>query len=107
MGVIDFQQVILAGISDDLPKLKPFDKSVSHAPKRKDILSVEEKRLALRNALRYFPQKHHAVLAKDRGWRLSPAFDLSPTPMIALERRDLAMTCGRVGRYANREIILS
>lgn len=51
--------------------------------------------------------RNHAVLAKDRGWRLSPAFDLSPTPMIALERRDLAMVCGNAGRYANRENLLS
>jgi serine/threonine-protein kinase HipA len=51
--------------------------------------------------------RNHAVLAKDRGWRLSPAFDLTPTPMIALERRDLAMACGSVGRYANRENLLS
>ena len=51
--------------------------------------------------------RNHALLAKDRGWRLSPAFDLTPTPMIALERRDLAMTCGNVGRYANRNNLLS
>jgi len=51
--------------------------------------------------------RNHAVLAKDRGWRLSPAFDLSPTPMIALERRDLAMACGSAGRYANRKNLLS
>jgi serine/threonine-protein kinase HipA len=51
--------------------------------------------------------RNHAVLAKDRGWRLSPAFDLTPTPMIALERRDLAMACGSAGRYANRENLLS
>jgi urocanate hydratase len=65
MGVIDFQQAILAGIPDDLPKPKLVDKSISHAPKRKDILTVEEKRLALRNALRYFPKKHHSILAKE------------------------------------------
>ena len=51
--------------------------------------------------------RNHAVLAKDRGWRLSPSFDLTPTPMIALERRDLAMACGSAGRYANRENLLS
>jgi serine/threonine-protein kinase HipA len=51
--------------------------------------------------------RNHAVLAKDRGWRLSPAFDLTPTPMIALERRDLAMACGSAGCYANRENLLS
>jgi serine/threonine-protein kinase HipA len=51
--------------------------------------------------------RNHAVLAKDRGWRLSPAYDLTPAPMIALERRDLAMACGNDGRYANRENLLS
>jgi len=51
--------------------------------------------------------RNHAVLAKDRGWRLSPAFDLTPTPMIASERRDFAMACGNAGRYANRENLLS
>ena len=65
MRAIDFQQVILAGIPNDLPEVKPFDKSVSHAPKRKDILSVEEKQLALRNALRYFPNKNHRILVKE------------------------------------------
>ena len=58
-----FQEVLLAGIPDVLPAPKPLDPTVSHAPKRKDILSEEEKVLALRNALRYFPRKHHAVLA--------------------------------------------
>ncbi len=61
----NFQDVIKAGIPDELPALKPFDNSVSHAPKRKDILSKEEKALAVRNALRYFPKKHHPVLAKE------------------------------------------
>jgi len=51
--------------------------------------------------------RNHALLAKDRVWRLSPAFDLTPTPTIALERRDLAMACGSAGRYANRNNLLS
>ncbi|PIV57511.1 MAG: urocanate hydratase [Bacteroidetes bacterium CG02_land_8_20_14_3_00_31_25] len=53
------------GIPDVLPEVKPFDKNINHAPKRKDILSVTEKKLALKNALRYFPQKHHKILAKE------------------------------------------
>jgi len=61
----DFQKEILAGIPDELPQPKPYDPSINHAPKRKDILSPEEKVLALKNALRYFPAKHHAVLAKE------------------------------------------
>ena len=61
----DFQKEILAGIPDVLPAPKPYDPTINHAPKRKDILSEEEKVLAIRNALRYFPAKHHAVLAKE------------------------------------------
>ena len=61
----DFQKEILAGIPDELPCVKEYDVTVNHAPKRKDILTKEEKRLALRNALRYFPAKHHAVLAPE------------------------------------------
>jgi len=60
-----FQEDILAGIPDILPEPRPYDHTVSHAPRRKDILSPEEKVLALKNALRYFPQKHHAVLAPE------------------------------------------
>jgi len=51
--------------------------------------------------------RNHAVLAKDQHWRLSPAFDLTPTPSISVERRDLAMSCGNQGRYANRENLMS
>ena len=60
-----FQQSILQGIPDQLPPAKPYDKSVAHAPVRKDILTTEEKKLALRNALRYFPKKFHATLAPE------------------------------------------
>lgn len=56
---------IREGIPDTLPPACALDPSVSHAPKRKDILTAEEKKLALRNALRYFPQKHHATLAPE------------------------------------------
>ncbi|MBL7964561.1 MAG: urocanate hydratase [Flavobacteriales bacterium] len=60
-----FQQTIREGIPDVLPPARPLDNSVSHAPKRKDILTPEEKKLALRNALRYFHPKHHAALAPE------------------------------------------
>ena len=55
----------MAGIPDILPEPKPYDEKVNHAPKRKDILTPEQKELALRNALRYFPKKHHALLAPE------------------------------------------
>ncbi len=61
----DFQKDILSGIPDVLPDPKPYDHSVNHAPKRKDILTPEEKQLALRNALRYFPAKFHETLAPE------------------------------------------
>jgi len=61
----DFQREILAGIPDELPAAKPYDRSINHAPRRKDILTEEQKRLALKNALRYFPSKHHALLARE------------------------------------------
>ena len=61
----DFQKEILAGIPEDLPEIKEYDKSINHAPKRKDILTKEEKRLAIKNALRYFPERHHAQLAQE------------------------------------------
>lgn len=60
-----FQEEILAGIPAELPEARPYDKEINHAPKRKDILTPEQKVLALKNALRYFPARHHAVLAKE------------------------------------------
>ena len=60
-----FAEEIRAGIPDRLPQPKPSDASINHAPRRKDILTPEEKRLALRNALRYFPKKFHAELAPE------------------------------------------
>ena len=51
--------------------------------------------------------RNHAVFAKERDWRISPAFDLTPSPVIAIDRRDLAMECGKFGRFANRENLLS
>lgn len=55
----------MAGIPAELPQPKPYDTAINHAPKRKDILSDEEKVLAIKNALRYFPKEHHAVLAAE------------------------------------------
>ncbi len=65
MDSITFKQTILAGIPDKLPPAPVYDVTVNHAPKRKDILSAAEKKLALRNALRYFEPKHHAILAPE------------------------------------------
>ena len=61
----DFRSQIAEGIPSRLPEAKPYDKSVNHAPRRKDILSPDEKKLALRNALRYFPVQLHETLAPE------------------------------------------
>lgn len=61
----EFMADIRAGIPNTLPDPQPYDHTVNHAPKRKDILTSEEKKLALRNALRYFPKKFHATLAPE------------------------------------------
>jgi urocanate hydratase len=61
----EFQSYILQGIPSQLPEVKPYESNINHAPKRKAILNDEEKKLALKNALRYFDPKHHAVLAKE------------------------------------------
>jgi urocanate hydratase len=60
-----FQEQIKEGIPQQIPSLKQFDATINHAPKRKDILTLEEKKLALRNALRYFPKEQHGILAKE------------------------------------------
>ncbi len=61
----EFQKVVLQGIPKELPSPKPYDPEISHAPKRKEILTIIEKKLAVKNALRYFDKKHHEVLAKE------------------------------------------
>ena len=88
-----FKEEILAGIPQNrLPEAKPYDKNINHAPKRKDILTDNEKELALRNALRYFPEKLHAELApefakelKDYGriymYRYRPDYEIYARPI--------------------------
>jgi len=65
-----FKQEILAGIPKTLPSKKEYNNTVNHAPKRKDILSKEEKELAIRNALRYFPAAWHETLAPEFAYEL-------------------------------------
>ncbi len=62
---MNFKEEILQGIPRELPPFKAYDKNVNHAPKRKDILRPDEKKLAVRNALRYFKEEWHPVLAKE------------------------------------------
>jgi urocanate hydratase len=61
----EFKNCILEGIPEMLPANQPYDSTINHAPVRKDILNAEQKRLSLRNALRYFDKKHHSVLAPE------------------------------------------
>lgn len=83
----EFKAAICAGIPDVLPEPREYDKEVNHAPKRKEILTEDEKKLALRNALRYFPKKFHKTLApefaaelRDYGriymYRFRPTYDM-------------------------------
>lgn len=65
MTIEDIKADICVGIPPTIPPAKKYDLSINHAPKRKEILSLEEKKLALRNALRYFPKSQHAELAKE------------------------------------------
>ena len=87
-----FKEEILQGIPAGLPEAKPYDKDINHAPKRKDILSPEEKVLALKNALRYFPKALHQDLApefakelKDYGriymYRYRPSYKIYARPI--------------------------
>ncbi len=62
---MDFKKQILQGIPNELPSKKAYPKNANSAPKRKDILSLDEKKLALKNALRYFPKKWHTQLSKE------------------------------------------
>jgi urocanate hydratase len=65
MQEMNLKSQILEGIPTELPPLKPYDTKVNHAPRRKDILSKEEKKLAIKNALRYFPENLHSELAPE------------------------------------------
>lgn len=89
---MNFKETILQGIPDELPSPKPYDPTVNHAPKRKDILNEEEKKLAVRNALRYFPEKFHNTLAPEFAeelktygriymYRFRPDYDMYARPI--------------------------
>ncbi len=92
MTLEQFQEEIRAGIPDVLPAAKPYDPQINHAPRRKKILTPAERELALRNALRYFPEKHHPLLAKEFAeelrrygriymYRLRPDYEMYARPI--------------------------
>ena len=65
MNTSEFKRLVSQGIPSELPDPKPYDNELNHAPKRKDILGRSEKKLALKNALRYFPERFHNALARE------------------------------------------
>jgi urocanate hydratase len=65
MTAVDFKKQVCEGIPEEMPQVKPYDERINHAPKRKAILDREERKLAVKNALRYFPVKFHRVLAEE------------------------------------------
>ena len=94
----DFHQAVAEGIPSVLPPKRPYDTEVNHAPRRKDILTDAEKRLALRNALRYFPAQMHAELAPEFAdelrtygriymYRLRPDYEMYARPIDAYPAR--------------------
>ena len=95
-----FKEQILQGIPDELPPQKSIDPSISHAPKRKDILSQEEKKLAIRNALRYFHPKHHEVLAPEFYYELQQFGRI----YMYRFRPDYAMYARPIGEYPGKSL---
>lgn len=96
----EFQTLVLSGIPAGLPVPKPYDTAINHAPKRKDILNADEKKLAIRNALRYFDKQHHAVLAKEFAeelkaygriymYRFRPDYKIYARPILDYPHRSL------------------
>lgn len=95
---MDFKEQIRLGIPDELPAVKPYDEEISHAPVRKDILGPDEKKLAIRNALRYFPKQWHVELAREFAeelqrygriymYRFRPDYDMCARPIDAYPAR--------------------
>ena len=87
-----FAEEIRLGIPEFLPEPMPYDININHAPKRKEILTAEERQLALRNALRYFPKQLHAQLAPEfidelnrygriYMYRYRPSYDMYARPI--------------------------
>jgi urocanate hydratase len=100
MTIPDFKKSVYEGIPSVLPPLKPYDHDINHAPKRKDILSQAEKKLAIKNALRYFPEKFHSVLATEFAgeleeygriymYRFRPDYEIKARHICELPHRSL------------------
>ena len=98
MTLQEFQADLRGGIPHVLPEPQAYDNSVSHAPKRKDILSAEDKKLALQNALRYFPKEQHAQLLPEFAQELK---DYGRIYMYRLRPR-YAMHARHIDEYPHR-----
>lgn len=92
MSADEFKQAIRVGIPEILPKKRSYNPAVNHAPKRKEVLTSDQKKLAIKNALRYFPENQHEVLAPEfleelRQYgriymlRFRPEYELKARPM--------------------------
>ncbi len=101
---MDFKSQLLQGIPKELPPKRLYATNVSHAPKRKDILSLKEKKLAVRNALRYFPKKWHPELAQEFAneleeygriymYRFKPAYEIYARPINAYPAKTKQAAC--------------
>jgi urocanate hydratase len=100
MDVNEFKNAILRGIPDELPPRTEYDVSINHAPKRKDILTTDEKKLAIRNALRYFHPRHHEMLAQEfydelvsfgriYMYRFRPSYEMYARPISAYPHKSV------------------
>ncbi len=100
METSEFKTTILQGIPEELPAIQSFDSSINHAPVRRDILTPSEKVLALKNALRYFDPKHHAILAPEFAeelkkygriymYRFRPQYDMHARNIFEYPHRSL------------------
>jgi urocanate hydratase len=98
MDINAFRSLVAEGIPDTLPAPKPYDETINHAPVRKDILTREEKKLAVRNALRYFPPRFHTVLAQEFAdelarfgriymYRFRPDYEIKARPVFDYPHR--------------------
>jgi urocanate hydratase len=99
--MLNFAETILTGIPETLPSPQAYDKSINHAPKRKDCLSPDDKKLAIKNALRYINPTHHPILAQefaqeleDYGriymYRFRPHYLMHARPIIEYPHRSIA-----------------
>ena len=100
MEILSFQKAIRQGVPHKMPPAREYDPTVNHAPRRKDILTSGEKKLALKNALRYFPSEFHPVLASEflyelnnygriYMYRFRPQYEMKARPINEYPARSL------------------